>query len=368
MGLPSLVWFVACTSVFAMEPEKDVYQVAVEEFLEAPADVQLEVVEEITRRIESTVHSELRKLLDLRDQARRDVEIQAAVSRQYHDPAIYAPGRVTRRFADPESSQVRRVAERFRPYNNMPSFLRSVRYDFGENELFFEERQLTPEDRLYNFLEGNIPEVDLLVAWLQKQFDHRKDLDDLARHFQHVYCSLEGECYEDVTIYDAFASEESMDMPDVDTIPFAIHIKRDKSFKSPIPATSKRKRLYSSIKKDFLKFYQHRSFVEEASHLFVNPHDWVREDHEGVRPNLLYVIASKEEDVEELGSYFRKLKDRERFMRDSKILVRRDRDWKQDIQQFTDRRIEARWEVAGSAYDVLRDYGYLRGEEEQDGP
>jgi hypothetical protein len=336
---------------------------ALERFRAAAEDTRWAVVHDITRRVEASGEPGLRELLRLRDHALAELPFAPYRPPRFHDPAEFAAeesakGRVHREFLDPDSEEARRQRDQYRPGDNIPPLYFEVRYEFGPHSAVELPVSLEPERILLNYLSGEIPRADVLLAWLEWKFDHDRRYSEVAEHFAHAYCDLAGRCNEDVTLYDAIASEEHMDMPDVDVIAFARRIEDDDSYRSPIPAGSRRERLYQRVEDAFLPYFRYRSFVEEAAYLYLNPEAWLRPEHEGLRQNVLFLVAHLEGDVDRLRAEFADAGDRAGFMDRSLELVKENsRSWRQKIERLTRERTETRWAVAAEAYAVLEEYG-----------
>ncbi len=387
----------------------DPVSAAFEKCAAAPLETQKGVVAEIARRIEESGHEGIRRVLELRDEARRELKKGEAQRIGYHEPEMFAPGQnVVRRYVDETSNDLKLNLATYRTWESEYPFAARIRYDYGTNLAYDalaagsaplvptpaspgagpgrgsgsgsghknkaaaetdgspgdpdpagDETDLAAIDRLWNYLYGYPPDGDVLVAWLEQQLDHDSRFDPYALHFAHPYCDLDGRCYRGITLYDAFASREKIDMPDIDVIPFARAILKDHSFRSPIPPGKRRDELYASIKRGFLPYFQHRTFVEAAATLYLDPEAPLRPEHEPLRQRLLYLFSIKKGEVKEIRDFVRAAKDRAGFIEKIDALQLADPMMEKHRKAYAEQRNAVRWAVAEIAYAVLREHGFL---------
>jgi hypothetical protein len=360
----ALIVLLAGSPQEASDPEKggesDPLVAAFKAFEAAEADTKQAVLHAIAQRVEESDNEVLRKLLELRNQAKRELKIVKKSPPEYYDPDVWARGLYRRRFIDPKSSDASMRRGIYRPWESDPPFFVRVEFDFGRNVGLDPGPEPAPEDALLNLLYGYPPGSDVLVAWLQKKWDFDAGMDPMDLHFMHVYCDLDGNGYGDITIYDAMASGENMDMPDVDVIPYAKIILKDHSYVSPIPPGVRRTRLYEKIKVGFLGYFQYKTWIQAAGNLYVNPAAELRPEHKPLRARLLYTFALEEGHVDKIRSNFTAVRDRRNFIRQIDKLVIKDHADKTKINRFVSSRNESKWAVANIAYAVLREYGLLK--------
>jgi hypothetical protein len=327
-------------------------------FEAAAEEVQLEVLKEIRTRVEQGGQASMKPYFAIREKARSELEIVPRPEPAYNDPRIYAPGMYKRRFADAGESSL--VTSTYRPWESAPVFSMRIEYDFGKNAGLDAGKDPAPPDALWDLLFGYPPDADLVVAWLCKKWDFDETMDVRASHFSQVYCNLNDTCYPEITLYDAFASQEGMDMPDVDVIAYARNVLGDDSYKSPIPANRRRQRLYEKIKQGFLEYFQHRTWIDAAANVYINPEAELRPEHEPLRDRLLYAFAIDNGDVDKIRKRFKAAGSRNGFIRAIDDLIIDDEKEVEKRDAFNAKQNAARWTVAEAAYAVLREYGFLK--------
>ena len=110
---------------------------------------------------------------------------------------------------------------------------------------------------------------DAATAAILQHLDSDGTERDVAAWFGHLYADRNGRVFADVTLYEAWYSNKTVEVPDIDAIAFARKILRTRSFVSPIPAGSRRDRLYRQISRAFAEHRQYRTLREAAAASFV---------------------------------------------------------------------------------------------------
>jgi len=344
-----------------IEDPPDPIEAAFETFSKAPIETKNAVLAEIYTRIGQSDDASLVKQRSMVSSAKKELTIKQKPKRKYYEPKKYAP-LFPRCFASKKNagSEIQMKVAIFRPWESEPPFMARIIYDFGTNIAYDSGSNPIPEDALWDLLHGYCPGDDIIVAWLMKKLDFNSDLDKQAIHFSHVYCDLEGKAFKEITLYDAFASGEKLDMPDGDVIPFARHILKDNTFVSPIPPTQKRTLLYEQIKDHFLIYFRHRTWIEAAANIYVNPDAEVRPQHNPLRKRLLYAFALDDGDIDKICARFIKAKDRKKFIRQTDKLAIDDPLEEKKTNRFIIEQNKSRWAIALISYAVLRDYNFLQ--------
>lgn len=141
----------------------------------------------------------------------------------------------------------------------------SVSYDWHVGRVVREERSVGYDERFTNLLAGWPPDADLVIAQLVARFDQDPAQRRLAEYFEHWWADLDAKAYEGVSLHEAWSSGRIVDVPDVDAIPFAVHVLGDRSFVSPIPADARRTALYEKIRAAAAAHRRYRSVVLAAA-------------------------------------------------------------------------------------------------------
>lgn len=327
-------------------------------FAAGAPDVKRAVVAEIEKRVEATREPELRRLLDWRDRALKELKTLPAPAAEFFDPQVYARGLVHRTAVGPDEPDAAEKRDAYRPWLNQTFYAGTVRYDFGRNAALDYGGTLDPDGALHDDLFGYPPGSDRLIAWITARFDFDASLDPLALHFDHLYCDLSGHAYPEITLFDAWGSGNSIDMPDVDVIAFARNVLKDDSWVSPI-APSAAAPLYEKLREGFLRLFRYRIWIEAAANIFVNPEVPIRGTHEGLRERLHYLFALDAGDLEKAVERIRKFPTRGDFLGEMDSSFAADPEGYRKIDAFLASRAKARWAVARASYAVLRERGLL---------
>lgn len=303
----------AATPLWEEEEAFDPFAAAIANLEALGLEEQQAIADSIAATIDASKDGGIAKLLALRDRARKELPIKPAEPPKFFDTAVYAPTQGTRAFVDAASSEASRQAEAMRTWENVPPFyVTRIRYDFAA-DCGREGPAPTPAERVSDFLYGAIPDQDLLTAWIQWRLDTNDGFNRLAEHFAHAYCDLSNACFPNVTLYDAIASTQGMDMPDTDVIAFARNLANDDSFRSPIPANSKREALYEKINTGFSDYFRYRTTIEYAAWIFVHPDCNIRADHAGLREFYWTLFAKTKDTFDNAAKELKSFKDREAF-------------------------------------------------------
>jgi hypothetical protein len=345
------------------ENRPDPITTAYEQFGKSPGEKRAAIVAEIARRIEECQDAGVRHLLALRDRAVRELKIVNRQAPAYYDPALYAP-QARRHFAEATDAIVAETAGRFDRVGSVPMYNGRISYDFGLNVGVDSGKDPSSDDVLWNYLYGYPPGADVLVAWLELKLDHDDTVDLLAEHFSHCYCDLEGTCFANLSLYDAFAAaavaEQNIDMPDPDVIAFARLVLKDDSFVSPIPPDSRQRELFGHETDYFLRYFRHRTFVEYCANLLVNPEIPISYAHEQLRERILYCFHLDGRDLTKIRNRLIRYGDRGNFVNSIDKLTLEDPYWRARAQEVAAAENETRWVIARLAYDVLRAEGLYK--------
>lgn len=349
------------------DPSLEQIQAAMAGFDELPRETQGRIVAEIEERVRASKDAAIAPLLERIERARKELRVERRPDPAYYDPREFAPsevarGRVRRAWAPADGERAAEMRGRFRPWENEPFHAARVLWDFGRNVAVASEGAPDPAGRLFNALNGYPPDSDLLVAWLLRSFDFDAEHDALALHFGHAYCDLDGTAYADVTLFDAWASGDGFDMPDIDVIPYARTVLGDRSFVSPIPPDARRAKLYDDVGDGFLRHFRYRVWIDAAANLWLNPDVPLRDVHEGLRGRLLYLFAQEDGDPARIAARLAACRTREAFIESIDEAQRADPRFDSRPRGFVADRLAQRWVVAREAYAVLREHELLAAE------
>lgn len=356
-ALPALFAASVALAVAREEEPFDPFAAAVANLEALSIEEQTAVADSIAASIESAKDPGIAKLLALRDRARKELRIEPAEPPRFFEHSVYAPSQNPRSFVDPSSSEAARQAQTMRPWENVaPFWVTRIRYDFAA-DCGREGPAPTPGERVMDHLCGAIPDQDLLSAWIEWRLDTKDSFNPIAEHLSHAYCDLNGSCFPNVTLYDALASTQGMDMPDVDVIAFARNLLKDDSFHSPIPANSKREALYQKVNEAFSDYFRYRTSIQYAAWIFVHPDCDIRTDHVGLREFYWTLFAKTKDSFDAAAKEWKGFKDREAFKEKVNAWRRSDGSIVKSASDWRANKNAVRWAVNAIAVDQLKARG-----------
>ena len=186
-----------------------------------------------------------------------------AADAPFFDPTEHTPKHIVRRkrlAADDRDA----VRERERRFADVPSrrLVPAYRYDFGRGRIERCGDPNDPETIFANALAGLPPGADLAEAVALSVLDDGKERETHFA-FGHAYTDRRGRVYPGVTLYDAWCSGATMEMPDVDNLGI-VHTVLDewKKWKPPVSAGSKQRSLYDTVGELFTEARRHRGLRE----------------------------------------------------------------------------------------------------------
>lgn len=185
--------------------------------------------------------------------------------RTWHDPAEFAPvapARTVLRDGDPRH---RRTREEFPAVPFVRGAQPAVRYDQASGQVVRADPPPDAAARFAAILAGRPPEVEAAIAVLERELDVDADQRELARWFEHLYADRDGRVFAGITLYEAWASGKTVEVPDVDAIAYARRVVHTDAFVSPIPAGRRRDRLYAQIQDGFARHRTYRTLREAAA-------------------------------------------------------------------------------------------------------
>lgn len=88
--------------------------------------------------------------------------------------------------------------------------------------------------RMANMLRGLPPDVDLARAQLLKRLDRAGVIRAESKFFAHLYSDRDGNAYEGITLFDVWANEVPLEVPDVDALAYAWLVHGNEDLRPPL--------------------------------------------------------------------------------------------------------------------------------------
>ena len=310
-----------CLCLMRTPPEEEALLLA--EFEKLPSAGQASLLQEVeaaVRSLDLPLGRLVEKIVGRQEAPKEPLETWTGPL--WYDPKIYAPALpIPRKLLAEDDPKTAPTRQKF--WNNrVPDELgSSLRYSFGTNRILQLWRKTPPATTLRNYLAGYPPGADLAREIVLKLLDDDPKVDAEADYFEHAYSDREGNVYPGITLFDVWNSGHEMEMPDVDAIPFARHILKDASYRSPIPAGPKRTALYRKIGEHFASFRRYVQLRQAAASYFLAWSPKVSPFVEPMRDRIHLLIAWGVEEPFLLSQFFRKHPEREDFLEAADALI-----------------------------------------------
>lgn len=254
----------ALALVLALSPQdRSVDASAVEQAWKSlPAARQKDAVRLLARRCDALSTSQMKILRALlAADRRRDEDLPRAKPLPFYDPDQHAPGLpIARKELDAKDSRLAAACKSFLPPPDAARLRSGFRYDWGARRI---ERtaELSPIDVVINAWNGYPPGLDRAWASALLALDAGHEARALAA-FDHTYTDRAGRVYPGITLFDAWSSGVTMEMPDVDALGIVHDVLDDwTTWVSPVPAQD-HAALYARIQQIFEPARRYRELCE----------------------------------------------------------------------------------------------------------
>ncbi len=185
-----------------------------------------------------------------------------------YDAGRHAPAQpIRRRMLDPKAPEVRRERARM-GLDDREGPAARWGYDWAKGQVVRLDEPEEPDHLIELALAGRAPEHDLVVALVVRQLDRGAERS-AHRAFGHAYATRTGVAYPGITLYDAWASGEELEMPDVECLGIYHDLYDDwERFVAPVPGGQQRP-LYRIIGDRFRRLRRERSVAEALGRVYL---------------------------------------------------------------------------------------------------
>lgn len=274
----------------------------------------------------------------------------------FYDPEVHAPGQVGRKWLKEDHASAKKARRKLLGEPD-PQRLRSAwRYDWGTRELRRAGDPNDPDRIFENALAGHPPDLDLARELVLMQLDAGEQQEALAA-FAHAYTDRNGKVYPGLTLFDAWNSGNTIEMPDVDNLGI-IHDLDDqwRKWVSPVP-TNKQESLYERVGEIFQGAQRYRALRESVADCFLIGEPAPRAGY-GVNYSRFHALWEKyESDPAALVKNLPKTKDWKKFLeRLIRDLARDEKLWQKGVKRQAVLVANAK-SVRGTLVRILTEYG-----------
>jgi hypothetical protein len=277
---------------------------ALAKFDALPVLRQVMVVRRIEQALADTPDPGLRRIAA---QAIDEATLPAQAPSAHFDPDEWTGGVApARHVIPPADSRHRSVYAAMPPVAVLQDLARRVAYDWSRGTLVRCAPAPGWRERFASYLRGYPPHADAAYARALAALDRDPEQRRLAVYFEHTYADRDGGVFAGVSLYQAWYAGDTIEMPDVDAIAFAVSILGDRSYHSPIPADARRDRLYAKIRAGALSHRKYRTMLEAAAAAVIRSDPEMDEMYARLAPRFHYLWKLCDDDADRLH---RKLQD-----------------------------------------------------------
>lgn len=283
------------------------------------AERQAEVVEILESVLRSDSDPAIRRIVSLDRGYQNYPEVEP---RTAHDPKVWARGVAPDRVLVPIGSRAHdELRKRVPPIAILPDLHKAVFYDWGTARVVRRSEPLTPAEYVGNCLNGYPPGSDAALAEVLAILDRNEEQKAVSAYLDHLYAELDARVYEGVTIYEAWYSEQVLDVPDVDAIPFARQILKTRAYRSPIPAGRRRTELYQKVSEAAFSNRIYRTTREAAAAAFVSAEPKMDPTYARLAPRFHYLYTTVDNDPEKLAELIEAAPDRQALLQQADAAI-----------------------------------------------
>lgn len=244
-------------------------------FAKLPAEQQAALVDAIERAILGDDEPIVQRL-----RVSTGSKGKPAAAVPWFDTATYAPSAAARHLVTADDPAHAAATRGIQGLDFGPTILAATTYDWRTGALTSRGKELTPTERLTNYLHGLPPNLDFAIAQTMATLDNDPEQRRLADYFGHAYADRDGRVFAGVTLFDAWHSGKLVEVPDTDAIAFARHLLGTAAFVTPIPADRRRARLYEKVRDGFAAHRAYRTLRLALAATFAVADPSVGDDYE----------------------------------------------------------------------------------------
>ncbi len=260
------------------------------------------ILRTLQRQVDRSGNAAMQRIADLII----DEDLAAAKAAPVFDPKKYTPKvPLERVLIKKDSAKHKRTRKSFPVPVYLPHLNRAVAYDWCLGEIVRIKDSLSYEEVFENYLYGYAPGSDDALAQVLRSFDEISKIRKYADWFGHAYCDRTGGVYEGITLYQAWYSGKTVEVPDIDALPFAWHIQKKTRYRTPLNGRP-RDRLYQAIRDSALKYRIHRSTCEAAAAAFIRAEPIMDGTYARLVPRFHFLLSKHDDDIEHIRNILRK--------------------------------------------------------------
>lgn len=235
-------------------------------FLALAPDRRAEVLRALERRLRRTDDDALQRVVS---EAKGRSAYPPRPQPRWFSPAEFAPTATARSLLGPGDAGHRTATQGMARETLAGDLTAGVVYDWATATIVQEPSPLTDAQVFANLVAGYPPGSDEAIARVLAALDNDPEQRRLGTWFGHLYADRDGRVFAEVTLYDAWRSGRTIEMPDTDAIAFARQVLGTRSFTAPLPADRRRERLYEKMREAFAAHREYRTLRAALATTFV---------------------------------------------------------------------------------------------------
>lgn len=188
---------------------------------------------------------------------------------QWFEPREFAPSASPRSLVPKNSPSHRQATAGMVPFVLLPELHKAVAYDWRRGCAARRDADLNDDQRFANYANGYAPGADHALAQVLAVLDTDPWQRRAADYFEHLYADRDGAVFAGISLYDAWRSGTTQEMPDTDAIAFARLVLETSAYSAPLPGDRRRTRLYQKMATAYAGHHEHRTLRQALAATFV---------------------------------------------------------------------------------------------------
>jgi hypothetical protein len=233
----------------------------------------------------------------------------------WFDEGIFATGAAARLLVDADTDIHRRMTRGMRPLEFLPDLNAAVWYDWRQGIAVRRATELTDDERFANYAHGYAPGTDHAVTQVLVALDKDPMQRRLGTYFGHLYADRNGSVFAGVSLFDAWRSGTTLEMPDTDAVAYARLVLGTQSFVAPLPANRRRDRLYDKMNEGFASHRDYRTLRLTIAAAFVAVTPRIDATYEPLVPRSHWLWQKHALDLGKVRDYVMATADRSEFLK-----------------------------------------------------
>lgn len=244
--------------------------------------------------------------------------------RRWFLPEEYAPVAKPRSLVGADSGLHRAATKGMVHATPLPDLAAEVFFDPATGTIVRTPAPIDDLATFANLARGYPPGSDEAIAAVLAALAGDAEQRRLAAWFGHLYADRDGHVFAGTTLFDAWASGNTIEMPDTDVIAFARDVLGTRSFVAPLPADRRRDRLYEKVQEAFTRHRDHTALSTALAGTFVAAAPPIDPAYQSLLPRCHWLWATRHDDPAKVAGFVSDTGDRAAVLRAVDAAMERD--------------------------------------------